>query len=61
MLSLRRLSQMLQAYYELPVVIIIDEYDTPIQEGYVNGYYAQSVEFIRNFFRQRSRIILMSS
>ena len=50
MLSLRRLSQMLQAYYELPVVIIIDEYDTPIQEGYVNGYYAQSVEFIRNFF-----------
>ena len=50
MMSLRRLSQMLQAYYELPVVIIIDEYDTPIQEGYVNGYYAQSVEFIRNFF-----------
>lgn len=50
MLSLRRLSQMLQAYYELPVVIIIDEYDTPIQEGYVNGYYEQSVEFIRNFF-----------
>ena len=50
MLSLRCLSQMLQAHYELPVVIIIDEYDTPIQEGYVNGYYAQAVEFIRNFF-----------
>ena len=50
MLSLRHLSQMLQAHYKLPVLIIIDEYDTPIQEGYVNGYYAQAVEFIRNFF-----------
>ena len=50
MLSLRTLSRMLEAHYAVPAVILIDEYDTPIQEGYVNGYYAQSVEFIRNFF-----------
>lgn len=50
MLSLRTLSRMLEAHYAVPAVILIDEYDTPIQEGYVNGYYAQAVEFIRNFF-----------
>lgn len=50
MLSLQDLSRMLHMHYKKAPVIIIDEYDTPIQEGYVNGYYVQSVEFIRNFF-----------
>ena len=50
MLSLQDLSRMLHLHYKKAPVIIIDEYDTPIQEGYVNGYYAQAVEFIRNFF-----------
>lgn len=50
MLSLQDLSRMLHLHYQKAPVIIIDEYDTPIQEGYVNGYYAQAVEFIRNFF-----------
>ncbi len=50
MMSLRVLSRMLTAHYGLPAVIIIDEYDTPIQEGYLNGYYQQAVEFTRNFF-----------
>lgn len=50
MLSLQALSRMLHAHYAKAPVIIIDEYDTPIQEGYVNGYYAKAVEFIRNFF-----------
>lgn len=50
MMSLRVLSRMLTAHYGVPAVIIIDEYDTPIQEGYLNGYYRQAVEFTRNFF-----------
>lgn len=31
-------------------MIIIDEYDTPIQEGFVNNYYNEAIELIRNFF-----------
>ena len=48
--SLQTLSRMLHQHYKQAPVIIIDEYDTPIQEGYVNGYYSEAVEFIRNFF-----------
>ena len=48
--SLQALSRMLHQHHKQPPVIIIDEYDTPIQEGYVNGYYNEAVEFIRNFF-----------
>ena len=50
MFSLQVLSCMLHVHYGEPPVIIIDEYDTPIQEGYVNGYYKEAVTFIRNFF-----------
>ena len=32
------------------MIIMIDEYDTPIQEGYLAGYYNQIIEFIRNLF-----------
>ena len=48
--SLQALSRMLHVHYKKAPIIIIDEYDTPIQEGYVNGYYNRAVEFIRNFF-----------
>ena len=50
MFSLQALSRMLHVHYGKAPIIIIDEYDTPIQEGYVNGYYSEAVEFIRNFF-----------
>ena len=48
--SLGALSRMLHAHHKLAPIIIIDEYDTPIQEGYVNSYYQQVVEFIRILF-----------
>ena len=48
--SLLRLSQMLHEHYGQPPIIIIDEYDTPIQAGYVNGFYGQAIQFIRDFF-----------
>ena len=48
--SLSTLSAMLHKHYGRETVIIIDEYDTPIQQGYANGYYAEVVGFIRNLF-----------
>ena len=50
MFALQTLSRMLHAHHKTAPIIIIDEYDTPIQEGFMNGYYAEAVEFIRNFF-----------
>jgi len=48
--SLKVLSKMLAAHHGMPAIIMIDEYDTPIQEGYLAGYYDQIIEFIRNLF-----------
>lgn len=48
--SLQALSRMLHQHHKQAPIIIIDEYDTPIQEGYMNGYYDEAVEFIRSFF-----------
>ena len=42
------LSYMLNAHYGKAAVIIIDEYDTPIQQGYAEGYYEKVVGFMRN-------------
>ena len=42
------LSRMLRKHYGQPAVIIIDEYDTPIQQGYTEGYYEQITGFMRN-------------
>ena len=41
---------MLRKHYGIETVIIIDEYDTPIQQGYASGYYDQVVAFVRNLF-----------
>lgn len=48
--SLSRLSQMLDKYYGTAPIIIIDEYDTPIQNGFMQGYYEQIISFMRNLF-----------
>ena len=48
--SLSLLSAMLHKHYGIGAVIIIDEYDTPIQQGYASGYYDQVIAFIRNLF-----------
>ena len=39
---------MLQKHYNQSAIIIIDEYDTPIQQGYTGGYYEQIIGFMRN-------------
>ena len=50
MLALDRLSQMLHAHHGVKAVIIIDEYDTPVQQGHLQGFYDDVIEFMRNLF-----------
>jgi hypothetical protein len=47
--SFQWLSKALQRYYGQRVVILIDEYDTPVQSGFMNGFFDEVVEFFRNF------------
>lgn len=49
-LSLKMLSDYLQRYYGKKVIILLDEYDTPMQEAYVYGYWEELVELLRGFF-----------
>lgn len=48
--SLGQLSHMLADAYKARAIVIIDEYDTPIQQGYSNGYYDEVIAFTRNLF-----------
>ncbi len=49
-MALHRLSDYLCRYYGKKVIILLDEYDTPLQEGYVGGYWNKLVSFTRNLF-----------
>ncbi len=49
-LALKNLSDYLSRYYGQKVLIFLDEYDTPLQEAYVNGYWKDLVDFIRSLF-----------
>ncbi len=48
--ALLNLSQMLHEHHEIAPIIIIDEYDTPIQQGHLKGFYDDVVSFMRNLF-----------
>lgn len=48
--SLKSLSLYLSRYYQKKVIILLDEYDTPLQEAYVSGYWDGMVRFIGNLF-----------
>ena len=50
MMSLSMLSQMLDEHYGKKAIIIIDEYDIPIQQGYMQGFYDKVILFMRNLF-----------
>lgn len=47
--SLLNLAHMLSLHHDSKVVILIDEYDTPIQQGYSRGFYKETISFMRNF------------
>lgn len=49
-LSLKILSDYLYRYYGKKVIILLDEYDTPMQEAYVNGYWEEMAAFTRSLF-----------
>ncbi|MEY8411818.1 AAA family ATPase [Lachnospiraceae bacterium 62-26] len=48
--SLNILSDYLARYYGKKVIILLDEYDTPMQEAFINGYWNELALFIRNLF-----------
>ena len=48
--SLKVLCDLLQKHYEKPVVLLIDEYDVPLQKAYSFGYYDKMIEVIRSMF-----------
>ncbi len=60
--SLQMLSQLLQKHYHQSVVILIDEYDVPLDKAYQSGYYDAMVELIRvlfgNAFKTNSSLYL---
>ncbi|MBO5071239.1 MAG: AAA family ATPase [Roseburia sp.] len=49
-LALYQLSDFLSRYYGKKVIILLDEYDTPMQESYVDGYWDRLVSFTRSLF-----------
>ena len=49
-MTFMNLSRMLDAHYDKAPIIIIDEYDTPIQQGHTLGYYDKVISFMRNLF-----------
>ncbi len=48
--ALHNLAKYLYRYYGKKVIILLDEYDTPMQEAYVSGYWKELTSFIRNLF-----------
>lgn len=48
--SLSFLSKCLQKYFKQPVIILIDEYDVPLENAYFHGFYSEMITFIRALF-----------
>ena len=49
-MAIHQLSIYLSRYYGKKVIILLDEYDTPMQEAYVNGYWNELIAFTRSMF-----------
>lgn len=50
--SLRLLTRLLFKHYGVKAIVLIDEYDVPLDKAYQNGYYSQMVQLIRSLFSQ---------
>ena len=48
--SVRQLSKYLNRYYDKPVILLVDEYDVPLQNAYVEGYYEKAIKFFKRFY-----------
>ncbi|MDO4338306.1 MAG: AAA family ATPase [Eubacteriales bacterium] len=49
-MALHRLAMCLKRYYDKKTIILLDEYDTPLQEAYLYGYWDKLASFIRSMF-----------
>lgn len=49
-MAIHKLAEYLSRYYQKKVIILLDEYDTPMQEAYTNGYWDELSGFIRSMF-----------
>ena len=48
--AVNMMCRFMQKYYKKKVIILLDEYDTPMQEAYVHGYWNEFTSFIRSMF-----------
>ena len=48
--GLKLLTSLLYKHYEVPVIVLIDEYDVPLDKAYQRGYYSEMVQLIRLLF-----------
>ena len=48
--SVKELSKYLNRHYDRPVILLVDEYDVPLQNAYVEGYYDEAVKFFKTFY-----------
>ena len=48
--AVKDLSEYLNRYYGRPVILLVDEYDVPLQSAYVKGYYDEAIEFLKGFY-----------
>jgi hypothetical protein len=46
--AIKHLTEYLKAYFNKPVIVLIDEYDTPIQSGYLNDYFEDVIGFMKS-------------
>ena len=59
--ALKDLSNYLCQYYGKKVIILLDEFDTPMQEAYIHGYWSEFTAFIRSLFNAALDSIGLSS
>ncbi len=48
--SLQLLSRLLYKEFDRPVIVLVDEYDVPLQTAYVEGYYEEAIKFLKGFY-----------
>jgi hypothetical protein len=48
--AIKLLSRLLYKEYEKPVILLLDEYDVPLQNAYVEGFYDKAVKFFKTFY-----------
>ena len=48
--AIKELTRMLYEHYEKPVILLLDEYDVPLQNAYVEGFYDEAVKFFKTFY-----------